>query len=117
MKLLLDQNISFRVLQEIKDKFPEAKHVKDFDLAAASDSQIWQFAKENQCIIVTFDADFFDLLTLYSYPPKIIWLRTGNTGTKSIVALLLAHFQDIRDFISDTNRKEGCLEIVRRVQP
>ena len=32
MKLLFDQNISFRVVEQVKDLFPEAIHVKLFEL-------------------------------------------------------------------------------------
>ncbi|MCF8339970.1 MAG: DUF5615 family PIN-like protein [Chitinophagaceae bacterium] len=37
MRLLFDQNISFRVVNILIELFPEAKHVKDFNLQFASD--------------------------------------------------------------------------------
>jgi len=49
---------------------------------------IWHFAKANKYAILTFDEDFSDLQTLFSYPPKIIWLRTGNLSTVEIAGLL-----------------------------
>jgi predicted nuclease of predicted toxin-antitoxin system len=55
VKLLFDQNVSFRVVQQINNVFPEAKHVKDFELQFASDQQIWAFARTNNFSIVTFD--------------------------------------------------------------
>jgi len=42
------------------------------------DIEIFDFA------IVTFDSDFCDLNTIRGFPPKIIWIRTGNTTTKKI---------------------------------
>jgi len=71
VKLLFDQNISFRVVQQIISIFSEAKHVKDFELQFATDQQIWAFAKTNEFSIVTFDSDFYDLMTLKGYPPKL----------------------------------------------
>ena len=68
---LVRSNISFRVVQQIISIFSEAKHVKDFELQFATDQQIWAFAKTNEFSIVTFDSDFYDLMTLKGYPPKL----------------------------------------------
>ncbi len=112
MKLLFDQNISFRAVGKLLEEFPDAKHVKEFDLVSASDGQIWNFAKENQYTIVTFDADFFDFVTLYGHPPKVIWLRIGNTSSKNLVNLFLSNLKIIKEFVADDLFKElGCLEI------
>ena len=56
MKLLLDQNISFRIANKIQDIFPESRQVKDLGLENSKDSAIWAYAKENGYCIVTFDA-------------------------------------------------------------
>ena len=40
-------------------------------LENASDRKIWEFAKKEGFTIVTFDADFYDLVTLFGHPPKI----------------------------------------------
>jgi predicted nuclease of predicted toxin-antitoxin system len=64
MKLLFDQNISFRILSKIKAHFPEAKQVRQLGIENYSDIEIWKFAKENKFTNVTFDADFFDLSNL-----------------------------------------------------
>ncbi|TDE07560.1 DUF5615 family PIN-like protein [Flavobacterium sandaracinum] len=72
MKLLFDQNISFRIISKIEANFPEVKQVKQLGIENYSDVKIWKFAKENEFSIVTFDADFFDLSNLKGHPPKII---------------------------------------------
>ena len=46
--------------------------------------EIWEYAKNNNFCIVTFDADFVDIATIKGHPPKIIWLRTGNMTTENI---------------------------------
>jgi predicted nuclease of predicted toxin-antitoxin system len=84
MNLLFDQNISYKVCSKIHGSFPEAKHLSDLRLEGASDFEIWEFAKINNYCIVTFDFDFIDLSTLKGFPPKIIWLRVGNTTTGKI---------------------------------
>ena len=112
MKLLFDQNISFRVVKLLQDLIPEAKHVNEFSLQKVSDKQIWNYAKENQFHIVTFDADFNDLVTLYGHPPKVIWLRLGNTSSQNLVRVFTGHIGVITSFLMDDNYKElGCLII------
>ena len=112
MKLLFDQNISHRVVLALQVHLPTAKHVRDFDLQFATDREIWHFVKENDFAIVTFDSDFNDLATLYGHPPKIIWLRFGNTSTQHLAARLLERADLINSFISDPSYAEvGCLEI------
>ena len=108
MNLLFDQNISFRLLKKIKDFYPNAKQVKELGLENASDIEIFNFAKSNDFTIVTFDSDFFDLNTLYGFPPKIIWIRTGNTTTQNLEIILKEKFELIELFISEDY---GCLEI------
>ena len=112
MKLLFDQNISFRILKQISDVYPEAKQVKDVGLENSSDSEIWEFARKNQYNIVTFDSDFYDLSVIKGIPPKIIWLRISNTSTIGIAKVLIDNQELIREFIQSPDYKElSCLEI------
>lgn len=108
MKLLFDQNISFRLISKINNIYPDSKQIRELDLENSSDIEIFNFAKLNQYTIVTFNADFFDLNTLYGVPPKIIWLRTGNTTTANLELLLKRKFDLIKTFIESDF---GCLEI------
>ena len=112
MKLLFDQNISFRIVSKLKINFPEAKQVRELGIENYSDIEIWKFAKENNYTIVTFDGDFYDLSNLKGFPPKIIWLRFGNTKTDYIADLLNSRFNIISDFTSSNEySKIACLEI------
>ena len=78
MKLLFDQNISFRLIKQITDVFPQAQQVMEVGLTDHNDSEIWEFAREHNYTIVTFDSDFYDLSVIKGTPPKIIWLRILN---------------------------------------
>ena len=112
MKLIFDQNISFRVVNKLRSTFPESGQVRDLNLENKSDRDIWNFAKNEDYTIVTFDGDFYDLVTLYGHPPKVIWLRMGNTSSDNLIALLQKHAEIIKTFITDTNYADiGCLEI------
>ncbi len=111
MKFLFDQNISHRILKFLPEKFSSSTTIKDKELINASDSVIWEFAKLNDYIIVTQDSDFNDLNSLYGFPPKIIWIRTGNLKTQDIVDILIDYSDEITKFINDI--KYGCFEVFR----
>lgn len=99
MKLLFDENISYKISKKIEDIFPQSKHVSDFRLEQTADIQIWEYAKNNNFSIVTFDADFIDISLLEGFPPKIIWLKIGNTSTDNLVKLLRSNFILIKHFL------------------
>jgi len=63
MKLLLDHHLSPRLVKRLANLFPESNHIYPLNLDKADDFEIWEFAKENNFIIVTKDADFSDLST------------------------------------------------------
>ncbi len=111
MKLLLDQNISFRVVKLLSNSFNEVEHIKELGLTDYSDIQIWEFAYKHNYTVVTFDSDFIDLATLKGSPPKIIWLRFGNSNNLKIANKLLGKADKIREFINSTNSEVDFLEI------
>ncbi|MEQ8364474.1 MAG: DUF5615 family PIN-like protein [Cyclobacteriaceae bacterium] len=60
MKLLLDQNISYRLVKKIEQHFLNTQHISKVGLLNKTDIDIWKYAKEEDFIIVTFDSDFYD---------------------------------------------------------
>jgi predicted nuclease of predicted toxin-antitoxin system len=112
MKLLFDQNISFRIVNKLKEFFPDCKHVSDGGLKNREDPDIWLFAHDHDYVIVTFDSDFYDISLLNGSPPKIIWIRTGNLSTNEIIELLKENKDTIYDFLKRPEHAElACLEI------
>ena len=112
MKLLFDQNISFRIISKLKDVFPDAKQVRELGLENSTDREIWEYAKSKDYSIVTFDADFYDMSNLYGHPPRIIWLRTGNRKTDDLAKLLTDRSVIIQEFLTDDSYKNiACIEI------
>jgi predicted nuclease of predicted toxin-antitoxin system len=99
VNILLDQNISFRVVGLLSSSFEDVKQVRQVGLTNASDLEIWNYALRNNYLIVTFDSDFIDLSNLKGFPPKIIWLRFGNSSNVKIANKLLSKVVDIKEFI------------------
>ena len=90
MKLLLDANLSWRMVVVLKQYFDDCFHVDLIDLnVPAKDSEIWDYASKNDLIIVTNDDDFIDFLNLKGFPPKVVLLKTGNQSRFYITNLLI----------------------------
>ena len=101
MKILLDQNLSFKLCSKLKGIFPEIIHAKDVSLDSATDEEVWLYAKLNFCILITKDSDFIEKAVLKGHPPKIIWIKAGNCSTDKIEVLLRKNQRLIEDFIID----------------
>ncbi|MCH7988686.1 MAG: DUF5615 family PIN-like protein [Planctomycetes bacterium] len=101
MKLLFDQNLSPRLAQQLDDVYPGSSHVSDHGLDRAIDLDVWNFARDNNFILVSKDADFSDLSTLIGFPPKVIWLRSGNCSTATIESVLRSNCDAVESLVSD----------------
>lgn len=98
MKLLLDENLSDRIINRIVDLYPDSTHVKTLGLTNTDDAVIWEYAKANDFVIVSKDSDFYQRSLLYGHPPKFIYLRIGNSPTSKIVTILREKFDTISQF-------------------
>ena len=101
MKLLLDENLSDRIVPQILDLFPDSTHVKLHGLTQTSDTLIWSFAKQHGFVIVSKDADFHQRSLVHGHPPKLVFLRVGNCATSRITELLRSNFVLLSAFDSD----------------
>ena len=108
-KLLFDQNLSFKIIDQVNHVFPNSMHVRLLEMDKSEDRKIWEYAKEHHYNIVTQDSDFTDLSTLFGYPPKIIKINTGNTSTTNVIELLKNKYEIINEFLD--NKETGILEI------
>ncbi|MCA9470478.1 MAG: DUF5615 family PIN-like protein [Nitrospira sp.] len=46
MKLVFDQNLSYKLVLSLAQQYPGSKHVKDFGLTGNDDEAIWKLASE-----------------------------------------------------------------------
>ena len=99
--MLLDENLSPRLVHRLASLFPELIHVRDIGLKRASDEQIWRRAKENGYIIITADADFIALSQRLGWPPKIVYLEQCDFPLQVIEELLRKNAIRIVEFDQD----------------
>lgn len=100
MKLLLDENLSRRLVPFLQPVYPGSTQVALIGLEQASDRDIWQYARDNDYVIVTKDSDYYDLSLLLGAPPPVIWMQTGNTDKAAVLGLLLDNAQVIQDGVA-----------------
>lgn len=103
MKLLFDENLSPKLPNRLGDLFPNSLHVRDVGMKATSDPIVWDYAKDNDLMIVSKDADMHDLSLIFGNPPKVIWLRLGNCSTLQVEKVLGRDFNAIKLFYEDKN--------------
>jgi len=101
VKLLFDQNLSHKLVQRLADLFPDSVHVRDVGLKFAPDPLVWEYAKNNDLMIVSKDSDFHQRSFLYGFPPKVIWVRLGNCSTADVERVLRTNFDTIKSFYED----------------
>ena len=112
MKLLFDQNISFRITKKLNSYFPGCLHISNCGLSECEDQDIWKYAKVNDFVIVTFDSDFYDISIINGHPPKIIWVRTGNLTTSEFIQMMIHNRKAIDSFLTNDEFADmACLEI------
>ncbi|MEI7843967.1 MAG: DUF5615 family PIN-like protein [Gallionellaceae bacterium] len=103
MKLLLDENLSFRLVAGLIDLYPDSVHVRDVGLLGANDLSIWNYAAAHDFLLVSKDTDFYERSLVFGAPPKIVWLRIGNSSVSETIRLLRDQYIVVRHFFEDTS--------------
>ncbi|MBI3902190.1 MAG: DUF5615 family PIN-like protein [Nitrosomonadales bacterium] len=109
MKLLLDENLSRRIVPLLQAEYPGSSQIALLKLETTSDREIWEYAKNNGFVIVTRDSDFHELSTLYGAPPKVIWLKAGNQSKAFTLRNLLDRKEEISAALFQADK--NCIEI------
>jgi predicted nuclease of predicted toxin-antitoxin system len=109
VKLLLDEQLSERLVSDLSDVYPESKHVLTLGLGGAEDRVLWDRAAADDLTIVTKDEDFHSLSVLLGPPPKVIWIRLGNCTTADVSRLLRFRREEIEAFL--VHRDAAFLEL------
>ena len=95
MKIWIDAHISPGVAAWINETFDhEANSLRSIGLMDADDLAIFERAKTEGVIFITKDSDFVDLVEVRGAPPKVIFLRCGNTTNRRVREIFAAHLNE-----------------------
>jgi predicted nuclease of predicted toxin-antitoxin system len=109
VKLLLDENISRRIVLFIQDIYPQSTQVALVGLEQMDDKTIRRYAIDNGFVIVTKDAGFYEMAIIYGQPPKIVWLKMGNQSKAATIKTLQDYSKVIEQALLTDNH--ACIEI------
>lgn len=109
MKLLLDENLSRRIVPFLQASYPGSTQVALVGLERSDDRTIWEYARRNGYVVVTRDADFEELSTLLGQPPQVIWLRVTNQSKTAILNLLTANCDTMANALEED--RLSCIEL------
>ena len=101
MKLLLDENLSRRLLPPLLAAYPGSTHVAVVGLERATDAAVWEYAAANDYVIVTKDDDFSALSALRGHPPRVIKMTSGNSDNARVQAVLSNNAAQIEERFAD----------------
>ena len=103
MKLLFDENLSYKLCKQLSDIYKGSQHVDYLKLDGRVDWQILRYATQNGFIVTTKDSDYFDLIELFENC-KVIKLNVGNITTFQVGNLLRTYYVEIETFSTNKNR-------------
>ena len=90
MIIWLDAHLSPSIARWISDTFAvECVSVRDLGLRDALDPPIFAAARAANANVMTKDADFAKMVDRLGPPPRVIWLRCGNTSNAALKDLLI----------------------------
>ena len=86
MKFLIDNQLPQALARHLSEQSHDCQHVLDVGLAGASDGAICQYAVAQERILISKDEDFVYLSGKPGATVRLIWVRTGNCRTKTLLA-------------------------------
>lgn len=111
MKLLLDANLSWRLIKVLENPNHEVEHVNRVVLPVpASDEKIWEYARTHSFTIVTKDHDFIRLSEMRGSPPPVIIIGRQNLPWRFYGELIRDKLPEIEKAILD--EKLALIEIL-----
>ena len=72
MRLLLDENISWRLAACLRPHCEAVLHVRDIQLDNSPDTSIWRYAKQHGYDVLTKGEDFLRLVLAEGFPPRVV---------------------------------------------
>ena len=82
MRLLLDENISWRLAAYLRPHCAEVLHVRDIGLDESPDTSIWRYAWQHGYDVLTKDEDFVRLVLADDFSPRVVAVQNAQVPVK-----------------------------------
>lgn len=99
MRLLLDENVSWRLAAYLRPHCEVVLHVRDVGLDESPDTSIWRYARQHGYDLLTKDEDFVRLLVAEGFPPRVVALQNAQVPVKTLAEFLLARLPQLEAFL------------------
>lgn len=109
MRFLVDAQLPPALARWLTENKHEADHVLDVGLVHAEDNAIVAYAAQVGAVIVSKDEDFANRVLLRPDSPSVLWVRTGNCSTSTLIARFKGILPDI---VKRFGEKERLIELV-----
>ena len=110
-RFLIDANLPYRFALWQGEAFVHAFDLGD-DLP---DADIWRYARDNDLVIVTKDADFSHWVMLSGPPPKVVRFRVGNLRLRDFHVLANRVWPRISELLDDHKLIIVCADDIEAV--
>ncbi|GAB3835904.1 DUF5615 family PIN-like protein [Hymenobacter jeollabukensis] len=100
MRLLLDENISWRLAGYLRPHCAAVVHVRDLGLANSPDTSIWRYAKQHGYDVLTKDEDFLRLVVAEGFPPRVVAVQNAQVPVAKLAEYPLARLPQLQEFLA-----------------
>ena len=98
MRFLVDAQLPPILAEWLRKAGHEAQHVQEVDLRDADDAAIRAYAAKNETVVITKDRDF---TPAGETAIRVIWVRTGNVGTRMLIDRMEAALPEVIRHLND----------------
>lgn len=99
MRLLLDENISWRLVAYLRPHCTAVLHVRDIGLDSSPDTTIWRYARQHGYDVLTKDEDFLRLVLAEGFPPRVVAVQNAQVPVAKLAGYLVERLPQLREFL------------------
>jgi len=101
MRLLLDENGSWRLVAYLRPHGAAEWHGRAIGLRESPDTSSWRYARQHGYDVLTKEEDFVRLVLAEGFPPRVLAVQNAQVPVKELAAFLLARLPQLEAFLGE----------------